>query len=114
MFSAFDLQKAIKATEQKNVIIIMNGTLEDFTDSKEKQLFIDTMCELKRSTSKNIWVVHDGEDSTYSMERGVKYLSINNERTNSNDPLYVATNMKYLEITISKNNEISYEYKKIF
>jgi hypothetical protein len=78
-----DLQKAIKATEQKNVIIIMNGTLEDFTDSKEKQLFIDTMCELKRSTSKNIWVVHDGEDSTYSMERGVKYLSINNERTNS-------------------------------
>ena len=109
-----NLQNAIKETKQKNVIVIMNGTLEDFTDSKEKQLFIDTMCELKRNTSKNIWVLYDGENSTYSMERGVKYLSINNESVNINEPSNVAKETKYLEITISKDNELSYEYKKLF
>ena len=109
-----ELQNAIKETKQKNVIVIMNGTLEDFTDSKEKQLFIDIMCELKRNTSKNIWVLYDGENSTYSMERGVKYLSINNESVNINEPSNVAKETKYLEITISKDNELSYEYKKLF
>ncbi len=109
-----DIQNTIKETKQKNIIIIMNGTLEDFTDSKEKQLFIDTLCELKRATSKNIWVIHDGSSSTYSMERGVKYLSINNSDINSSEPIEVARETKYLEITISKDNELSYEYKKLF
>ena len=109
-----NLQNTIKETSQKNVIIIMNGTLEDFTDSKEKQLFIDKMCDLKRSTSKNIWVLHDGEESIYSMERGLKYLSINNSEINSEEPVDVAKGMKYLEITISEDNELSYEYKKLF
>ena len=109
-----NLQNVIKETSQKNVIIIMNGKLEDFTDDKEKQLFIDTMCELKRNTSKNIWILYDGEDSTYSMERGVKYLSINNNAIDSEEPVEVARKTKYLEITISKDNELSYEYKKLF
>ena len=78
------------------------------------QLFIDTMCELKRSTTKNIWILHDGQDSTYKMERGIKYLSINNNEINTKDPIDVAKETRYLEITISKDNELSYEYKKIF
>ena len=109
-----NLSKEIKETKQKNVIIIMNGTLENFKDNKEKQLFVDTLCEIKRATSKNIWVIHDGENSTYSMERGIKYLSINNKTIDEKDPLNVAKETKYLEITISEDNKISYEYKKIF
>lgn len=109
-----DLEKSIKEANQKNIIIIMNGTLENFKDKKEKQLFIDTLCDLRRTTSKNIWVIHDGENSTYSMERGIKYLSINNSEINTEDPIEVAKETKYLEITISENNEITYEYKKVF
>ena len=109
-----DLQNVIKEKNQKNVIVIMNGTLEDFKDKKEKQLFIDTLCDLRRSTSKNIWVIHDGETSTYSMERGIKYLSINNSDINTNEPIDVAKETKYLEITITEDNKISYEYKKVF
>lgn len=108
------IEQDIKKANSKNIIIIMNGTLEDFKDKKEKQLFIDTLCDLRRSTSKNIWVIHDGENSTYSMERGVKYLSINNGEIDSENPLDVANGTKYLEITINKDNELSYEYKKIF
>lgn len=109
-----DLQNVIKEKNQKNVIVIMNGTLEDFKDKKEKQLFIDTLCDLRRSTSKNIWVIHDGKTSTYSMERGIKYLSINNSDINKNEPIDVAKETKYLEITITEDNKISYEYKKVF
>lgn len=109
-----EFEDAIKTTRQKNIIIIMNGTLNDFTDEKEKQLFIDTLCEIKKSTSKNIWVLHQGENSNYSMERGVKYLSINNEDVNSLEPIDVAREVRYLEITISETNELTYEYKKLF
>ena len=109
-----ELKNVIKEKSQKNVILIMNGSLESFIDKKEKQLFIDTLCDIKRNTSKNIWVIYDGETSTYSMERGIKYLSINNMDVNKKEPLDVAKETKYLEITITKDNKISYEYKKVF
>ena len=109
-----NLQKEIKETSKKNVIVIMNGTLEDFKDTKEKQLFIDKLCEIKRATSKNIWVIHDGESSTYSMERGVKYLSINNSNIDSNKPLEVAKKAKYLEITITEDNKMSYQFSDVW
>lgn len=108
-----NLQTDIKNSNNKNILILMKGNLNNFTDSKEKQLFIDVMCELKRNTNKNIWIITTGENTTYSMERGIRYLSINNENFDTTEPLEVAKNTSYILITIDNNN-LTYEVKNVF
>lgn len=107
------LQKDIKNTSNKNIFILMKGTLESFTDVSEKQAFIDTLCDLKRSTSKNIWLIYQGDYTTYSMERGIKHLIIGNEWIDKIEPLEVAENTKCLIITLDGKN-LTYEIKNIF
>lgn len=101
-----NLEKDIKDAEEKNIFVVMNGSLNDFTDEKERKLFVDTLCDLKRKTSKNIAVIQDGENTEISMERGVKYISVNNAAVNKNNPLDVARNTKYIEITVAENGDI--------
>ena len=108
-----NIQEDVKSSNQKNIFIVMNDSLDEFTDSKEKQLFIDVLCELRRNTVKNIWVIHRGSTTTYSMERGVKYLSIGNELIDKKEPLDVAQKTKYMIITVAEN-ELSYEIKNVF
>lgn len=107
------LQRDISNTHNKNVFILMKGSLDDFTDLKEKQAFIDTLCDLRRKTSKNIWLIRAGEYTTYSMERGVRYLIIGNELVNKDDPMDVAENTKYMIISIN-GNELSYDIRRVF
>lgn len=105
-----NLQKDIKNTKQENIFIIMNDTLDNFNDEAEKRLFIDVLCELRRETGKNIWVLHKGNYTDYSMKRGIKYLGINNE-TSSPDEILENTN--YFLITVN-GKELSYEVKNVF
>lgn len=104
------LQNDIKDSESENIFIIMNTSLDNFSDSAEAQLFIDVLCELKRETSKNIWVLHKGTYTDYSMERGIKYLGINTEITSPND---ILTNTNYFLITVT-GKELTYEIKNVF
>ncbi len=105
----FNIEADIKDDETGNVIIVLNGSLDDFTDERERKLFIDMLCEAKRETNKNIIVVQEGYYQDYQMERGVKFLNIkdtNNSFENEKDS-------KYLCISINKK-EMSYEYKYVF
>lgn len=104
------LQNDIKNSESENIFIIMNTSLDNFSDSAEAQLFIDVLCELKRETSKNIWVLHKGTYTDYSMERGIKYLGINTKITSPND---ILTNTNYFLITVTGKN-LTYEIKNVF
>lgn len=105
-----NLQQDIKNTKQENIFIIMNDTLDNFNDEAEKRLLIDVLCELKRETGKNIWVLHKGNYTDYSMKRGIKYLGINND-TSSPDEILENTN--YFLITVN-GKELSYEIKNVF
>ncbi len=97
---------------KKNVVITMNGDLESFQDEDEKQLFIDVLCELRRTTSKNIWVVQTGDNTDYSMKRGVKYLSI--AVSNKNEAsLETILNSNYILITVN-DGKMTYEIKNIY
>ncbi len=107
-----NLQEDIENAETKNIFIIMNGTLDNFSDEEERKLFIDVLCDLRRSTGKNIWVIHEGEYTTYSMERGVRYLVIGNEWIDNNDISETVFNEKYIEINIVDGN-ITYEIKNL-
>lgn len=91
----------------------MKGTLESFSDVREKKAFVDTLCDLRRSTSKNIWLIYQGDYTTYSMERGIKHLIIGNEWIDKTEPLEVAKNTKCLIITLDGKN-LTYEIKNIF
>jgi exopolysaccharide biosynthesis protein len=107
------LQKDIKETKSDNIFIVLSNSLDDFTDSLESKLFIDTLCDLKRETGKNIWVIHKGAYTDFSMERGVKYLGINNSDIKSDDIMDVAKNTKYIMITVNGKN-LTYEIKNLF
>lgn len=107
------LQEDVKKTSNNDVFVLMKGTLDDFTDSSERQAFIDTLCDLRRSTSKNIWLIRSGEYTTYSMERGVKHLIIGNELVNNDDPMDVAENTKYMVISIN-GDELFYDVRRVF
>lgn len=107
------LKRDIKNSTTKNIIIKMNGNLDSFTDEKERQLFVDVLCELKRDTSKNILVMARGNKTTYTMERGIRYLTVSNDWIDKLSPIDVAQNTKYILVTVAEN-EISYEIKNVF
>ena len=92
-----------------NIILVLNNTIDKFEDLKERRVFVDMLCDLHRKTSKNILVIHDGYFNDFSMERGIKFLSINSSY-NEVEELF---DYRYLIISIF-NHEISYEYKEIF
>lgn len=108
-----NLKNDIKNSKNKNILILMKGSLKNFVDEAEKKLFIDAMCEIKRSTLKNIWILNEGDYTDYSMERGIRYLSVNNQNFNINEPIEVAKDTSYILITIDENN-LTYEIKNVF
>ncbi len=96
----------------KNILIVLNGNINDFKDTAEKKLFIDVLCDLMRSTGKNIWVLQKGDNTDYSMNRGIKYLSIATEE-------YVEPSVEnikdtnYIIITVN-DNKMTYEIKNAY
>ena len=105
-----NLQEDVRSTEQDNIFIILNDSIDNFSDDAEKRLFIDVLCELRRETGKNIWVLHRGNYTDYSMKRGIKYLGIN---TDISSPDEILENTNYFLITVN-GTELSYEIKNVF
>lgn len=104
------LQKDIKKSDAENVFIITNNSLDNFSDNDEARLFIDMLCDLKREINKNIWVLHKGNYTDYSMERGIKYIGINNDVSDASE---IGSNTNCIFITVNGKN-LTYEIKNIF
>jgi len=100
----------VKNSKNNNIFIILNNSIDNFTDLEERRLFIDILCELKRETKKNILVLHTGYFTGFTMERGVKFLGVN---TSNISPENIAKEYSYILISVVEDN-ISYEIKKIF
>lgn len=105
-----DFQYDIKDSEKYNILIILNDSLDNFEDLEERKIFIDTLCDLKRETKKNIVVLHPGYFTGYTMERGIKFLGIN---TNGIKAKNIAKDFSYILLSITGDN-ISYQIKNIF
>ena len=105
-----NFQIDIKDSEKENIFIVLNDSIDNFSDLKERKLFVDILCELKRETKKNITVLHTGYNTDYSMERGVKFLGINTKNIPSE---LIASNFSYILISVVGDN-ISYKINKIF
>ena len=100
----------IEDSDNTNIFIILNDSIDNFTDIQERKLFIDTLCELKQTTKKNITVLHSGFYTDFSMERGVKFLGINTKNITTEK---IASNSSYILISVVGDN-IYYEIKNIF
>ena len=105
------LQNDIRNANQ-NVILVLNGNIEDFKDEMEKQLLIDVLCDLKKNTGKNIWVIQKGDNTDYSMKRGVKYLTIASA-TFGDVTIEDIRNTNYIMITVN-DDKMTYEIKNVF
>lgn len=105
-----NFQYDIKDSNKNNIFIILNRPLDDFEDIEERKVFIDTLCELNRELDKNIFVLHSGYYTDYSMERGVKFLGINTKNISKEN---IAKDFSYILISVTETNA-SYEIKKIF
>lgn len=104
------LQKDIRKSNAENIFIITNNSLDNFSDNNEARLFIDMLCDLRREVKKNIWVLHTGNYTDYSMERGIKYLGINNNTTDASE---IGSNTNCILITVNGKN-LTYEIKNVF
>ena len=107
------IKNDIKNSTHKNILILMNGSLDDFADADEKKLFIDVMSDLRMNYQKNIWIISYQNFTEYSMEKRIKYLSVNNTNFNTKEPIEVAENTEYILISASED-EMTYEIKKVF
>lgn len=105
-----NLQYDIKDCENTNIFIILNGSIDSFEDLKERQLFIDVLCQLKKETNKNITVLHSGYFTDYTMEKGIRFLGVNSKNISFEN---IANENSYILISIIADN-ISYEIKNIF
>lgn len=103
------IQEDIKKSKSDNIFIIMNNSLDNFSDSEEISFWIDMLCDLRHETYKNIWVIHKRNYTDYSMERGIKYLGINNATILEDIP----SNTNYILITVN-GKELTYEIKNVF
>ena len=103
-----NLKLDVKDDETGNVILVLNSTIDNFSDLKERKIFVDMLHDLKEETKKNIYVVHDGFYNDFSMERGVKFLGI----TELSKEYENSIQDTFLIISIN-NKEISYEYRKV-
>ena len=65
---------------------------------------------MQRNLGKDIYVLHTGYTTDYSMERGVKFLGINNKNIL---PENVAKESSYILISIT-GDQFYYEIKNIF
>ena len=104
----YNLEADIKDDDTGNIIIVLNGSLDDFSDSRERKVLVDMLNELKNEYSKNILVVEEGYNQDYSMERGVKFLSIKDPNVSPEN----TKDSRFLVVSVNKK-EMSYEYKKV-
>ncbi len=102
--------KDIQNAKTKNVLLFLNESIDNFTDLEERHLFVDTLCELQRSTKKQIYVIHKGFYNDISKERGVTFLGVNNQNTNIES---ISKDTAYLLLTIT-DESVHYEYKNVF
>ncbi len=100
------LQQDVSKDKTNNIILVLNESIDRFSDIDERMAFLNILKEL--SMEKNIIVVHKGFFTDYSMEYGIRFLGINSVNT----PYTNISEHKILKIAINKNI-MSYKYEKI-
>ncbi len=97
----------------KNVLIILNNSLDTFDDNLEKEFLLNTLTKKKKETSNNYWIIQNGKTTKQLNYNEIKILTIGNNSINSSDINNVIDNYKYINIYL-KSEEIYFDTKNIF
>lgn len=65
----------INSFKGDNIFIMLSEPLQNFSDSLERKLFLDTLLKAKESSGKNVWVFYKGDSTSSYMENGIRYIS---------------------------------------
>ena len=95
----------------KNVFIFLPESPDNFSDKLELELFKKILTQYKQQKFKNVWVFYSGSTNTSSMERGVKYISVDGLSMKGLKP-NEANKLKYIQVTIM-GDSVTFEFKPL-
>ncbi len=98
---------------KQNTFIILNNSLDNFSDELEKQLLLDVLIEQKEKVDKNFWIIQKGNVTENKNYNGIKILTIGNDAIPTTDINGNIDNYSYIQIYMDSNN-ISYDIKNVF
>lgn len=109
-----NLQEDIQISNNKNIFILLNASMKDFADAKEKELFKETITNFEKELDKNIFVVEESDSTTFEIIDGIKMIQIGNDQIDESNGTNMIFNSKYIEFNISEDEEFSYEFKNLY
>ncbi len=96
----------------KNILLILSNSLDNFSDTLEKELLLQTLQEKTKDTGKKCWIVQYGTKTNVENYNGIKIITIG-KITSNNTIEKTLENYRYINIYIT-SKDISYEIKEIF
>ncbi len=109
-----NLQEDIQISNNKNIFILLNASIDDFADKKEKELFKETIINFEKELGKNIFVVEESDSTNFEIIDGIKMIQIGNDQIDESNGTNMIFNSKYIEFNISEDEEFSYEFKNLY
>ena len=108
------LIKAFDETEEKNVVILLSGGLEDgFKDKEEYSLFLSQLKENFYEKGKNVFLVSTGDGANVFAKDGIRFITIPKRPSIKTRTFYDDIKKAcYLSITV-KGDKIKYEFLPI-
>lgn len=109
-----NLQEDIQISNNKNIFILLNASIDDFADKKEKELFKETIINFEKELEKNIFVVEESDSTNFEIIDGIKMIQIGNDQIDESNGTNMIFNSKYIEFNISEDEEFFYEFKNLY
>ncbi len=107
-------QNDIKNSKNKNIFLMLNGTLSEFDDIKEQELFEQQIKELEQEFNKNIFLIMQGEKTSFEIINGVKNIEFGNDLIDESGAEKLMHESSYVEFTVYDDGRVEYEKKKIY
>ena len=98
---------------KKNVLIILNNSLDTFSDDLEKDFLLNKLISKSEETSNRYWIIQNGKTTNNVNYNRIKILTIGNSSVDNSNINNVIDNYKYINIYL-KSDDIYYDIKNIF
>ena len=85
---------------KKNVLIILNNSLDTFNDNLEKEFLLNTLVNKSEETGNKYWIIQNGKTTNSVNYNGIKILTIGNSSIVNTNISTVIDNYKYINIYI--------------
>ncbi len=86
---------------------------DGFKDTKEAQLFEDTLQKFREDTGKNVWIIYNGNTPFYTtLNDNIRYIS-NYGTNNSGGSMDIYNDARYISIMVN-GKDIYYQDKNLF